>query len=101
MSTKKCIKSERPHTEIRSQKQRGLFGAELARRRAGETSRMKSITTEELESHLRESKGKKLPAKAKTDYLVDISGKSSGIIINEQDANKDTYEELVDIRKKE
>ena len=51
----------RKHTPIVSQKQRGLFGAELARRRAGKESRMKGITTKELESHLRESKGKKLP----------------------------------------
>ncbi len=49
------------HTPIVSKKQRGLFGSELARRRTGKTSRMKGITTEELVSHLEESKGKKLP----------------------------------------
>ena len=53
--------SERKHTPIRSKKQRGLFGAELSRRRRGKKSRMKGISVTELESHLRESKGKKLP----------------------------------------
>ncbi len=55
----------RKHTPIVSEKQRGLFGAELARRRAGKASRMKGITTKELEEHLRESKGKNLPTKIK------------------------------------
>jgi len=58
-------KKHRKHTPIVSEKQRGLFGAELARRRAGEEPRMKGITTEELERHLEESKGKDLPKKAK------------------------------------
>ncbi len=57
--------SHRKHTPIMSQKQRGLFGAELSRRKRGLTPRMKGITTKELESHLHESKGKKLPRKAK------------------------------------
>lgn len=57
--------AHRKHTPIVSKKQRGLFGAELARRRAGKTRRMKGITTKELESHLGESKGKKLPKKSK------------------------------------
>ena len=51
----------RKHTPIVSEKQRGLMGAELARRRAGKARRMPSMTTKELEEHLRESKGKKLP----------------------------------------
>lgn len=55
----------RKHTPITSQAQQGKFGAELARRRAGKARRMQGITTEELESHLRESKDKKLPARAK------------------------------------
>lgn len=57
--------THRKHTPIVSEKQRGLFGAELARRRAGKARRMKGITTRELEEHLRESKGKKLPKKSK------------------------------------
>jgi len=57
--------AHRKHTPIVSEKQRGLFGAELARRRAGKKRRMPDITTAELEKHLRESKGKKLPAKKK------------------------------------
>jgi hypothetical protein len=44
----------RKHTPIVSQAQAGLFGAELARRRAGKVPRMKGITTEELRSHLHE-----------------------------------------------
>lgn len=55
----------RKHTPIVSEKQRGLFGAELARRRAGKARRMPDITTAELERHLRESRGKKLPKKAR------------------------------------
>jgi len=51
----------RKHTPIVSEKQRGLMGSELARRRAGKARRMPSMTTKELEEHLRESKGKKLP----------------------------------------
>ena len=57
--------SKRKHTPITSQKQRGLFGAELARRKAGKKGRMPGITKEELRTHLKESKGKKLPKKAK------------------------------------
>lgn len=55
----------RKHTPIVSKKQQGLFGAELARRRAGKKGRMSGITAAELERHLRESKGKKLPKKKK------------------------------------
>lgn len=55
---------DRKHTPIASEAQQGLFGAELARRRAGKKSRMKGITTAELESHLHESKGKNLPKRA-------------------------------------
>lgn len=58
-------KSERKHTPITSEKQQGLFGAELARRKRGEKGRMPGITTEELRKHLKESKGKELPKKAK------------------------------------
>lgn len=59
----KCGKK---HTPIASKAQRGKFGAELARRRRGEKPRMKSITTAELERHLRGSRGKKLPARRGT-----------------------------------
>lgn len=60
-----CKKSDRAHTPIVSKKQRGLFGAELARRRSGKKRKMKGITTKELEKHLKESKGKKLPKSRK------------------------------------
>ena len=55
----------RPHTPIVSKAQQGKFGAELARRRAGKKAQMPGITTKELEQHLEESEGKKLPARAK------------------------------------
>ena len=54
-------KKHKKHTPIVSEKQRGLFGAELARRRAGKRRRMKKITTKELRSHLKEAGGKDLP----------------------------------------
>ena len=63
MTTVACKKSGRKHTPVVSEKQRGLFGAELARRRKGKKGRMKSITTAELRRHLKESKGKKLPVR--------------------------------------
>lgn len=56
---------KRKHTEIKSEVQRGKFGAELSRRRRGKQRRMKGITTAELERHLRESKGKKLPKRVR------------------------------------
>lgn len=64
MSGRGC-KSSRAHTPITSKAQRGLFGAELARRREGKEGRTEGITIKELESHLHESKGKKLPKRAK------------------------------------
>lgn len=48
------------HTPITSEAQRGLFGAELRRRKRGLTRRMKGITTKELRSHLKEAGGKRL-----------------------------------------
>ena len=65
MTTKACVASKKRHTPIVSKKQRGLFGAEYKRRKEGKKSKIPSITTEELKSHLKESKGKKLPKKAK------------------------------------
>lgn len=56
-----CGKSKRKHTPIVSEKQQGFFGAEYARRKAGEEGRMPGITKAELKSHLEESAGKKLP----------------------------------------
>lgn len=55
----------RKHTPITSKAQRGKFGAELSRRRQGKSPRMKGITTRELEGHLHESGGKKLPKRKK------------------------------------
>jgi len=53
------------HRLIVSKAQRGLMGAELARRRAGKKGRMKGMTTEELRSDLKESAGKKLVSRVK------------------------------------
>lgn len=58
-------KHSRKHTEITSEKQRGLFGAEYARRKAGKEGRMPGITKAELKGHLEEAGGKDLPKKAK------------------------------------
>lgn len=54
----------RKHTPIVSKKQRGLFGAEYARRKAGKRL-LTGITTAELRSHLKESAGKKLPLRTR------------------------------------
>lgn len=55
---------KRKHTPIVSKKQRGFFGAELARKRAGKKTRTKMSATE-LARHLKESKGKRLPKRVK------------------------------------
>jgi len=55
----------RKHTPIVSEAQRGKFGVELGRRRAGKKRRMAAITTPEFESHLREAGGKDLPARSR------------------------------------
>ena len=60
----KGCKSSRAHTPITSEAQQGMMGAELRRRKEGKKERMKGITTEELRSHLHESKGKDLTARA-------------------------------------
>ena len=65
MTTAGCSKSGRKHTPITSEAQKGLMGAELGRRRAGKEGRMPGITEKELASHLKESKGKNLPAMVK------------------------------------
>lgn len=65
MTTAACRKSGRKHTPITTEKQRGKFGSEYGRRKAGKKGRMSGITTEELKSHLEESGGKRLPKKAR------------------------------------
>jgi hypothetical protein len=65
MTTAGCKKSGRKHTPITSERQRGKFGAEIARRRAGKKRRMAAITTPELEAHLREAGGKDLPVRSR------------------------------------
>lgn len=66
MPGKGCKGKKKRHTPIVSKAQRGLFGAELRRRKKGLKSRMSGITTAELRSHLKESKGKKLPVRSGT-----------------------------------
>ncbi len=51
----------RKHTPITSEAQQGFMGADLARRRAGKETKLPGMTTKELRSHLKESKGKDLP----------------------------------------
>lgn len=60
----------RKHTPIVSEKQRGLFGAELRRRKKGLKGRMKKITTAELRRHLHEAKGKELPERARRTAMA-------------------------------
>ena len=50
--------------KITSEAQRGFFGAELRRRREGKKSKMKGMSTEDLEYDLHQSAGKDLPKKA-------------------------------------
>lgn len=54
----------RKHTPIVSQAQRGFFGAELARKRAGKSTKT-DMSKAELGRHLEESKGKSLPERIK------------------------------------
>lgn len=54
----------RKHTPIVSEKQRGFFGSELARKREGKETRT-DISEADLVAHLEEVGGKKLPKKAK------------------------------------
>lgn len=61
----------RKHTPIVTEKQRGLFGAEYARRKAGKRGRIPSITRVELRRHLKEAKGKRLPRR-KRNYSEDV-----------------------------
>lgn len=60
----------RKHTPIVSKAQRRMFGAELGRRKVGKKRRMKSITTEELRSHLTDSKGRRLPERTQRKNLA-------------------------------
>jgi hypothetical protein len=61
------------HTPIVSEAQRGFMGSELARRRSGKKGRMPGITQAELEAHLHEAGGKKLPKRTHKS-----KGKSKG-----------------------
>lgn len=63
--TGKIGSCNKKHTPIVSEAQRGLFGAEYARRKEGKRGKMKGITQAELESHLHEAGGKKLPARSR------------------------------------
>lgn len=60
----KGCRGGRKHTPITTQKERGFFGAELARKRAGQKGKTK-MSEAELSRHLKESKGKKLPKSKK------------------------------------
>lgn len=65
MPGKGCGKGKhRKHTPITSEAQRGFFGAEYARKKAGKKGKT-DMSLEELRRHIKEAKGKKLPARAK------------------------------------
>jgi len=59
MPGKGCRKSGRKHTPIVSKAQQRLFGAV----RGGKKTKAKGLSKSEAGRHLRESKGKKLPAR--------------------------------------
>ena len=65
------------HTPIVSKKQRGLFGAELARKRAGKRGKT-SMSEATLKRHLEESRGKKFhnPHSVGATMTTRSSGKS-------------------------
>jgi hypothetical protein len=58
-------KHHRKHTPVTTEAQRKFFGAELGRLRAGK-ARVTEMPEAELERHLKEVKGKKLPARRRT-----------------------------------
>ena len=70
MTTKVCKATKKKHTPIVSEAQRGFFGAELARKRAGKTTKTE-MSEEEMARHLKESKREKLPRYA--GYKVEMS----------------------------
>jgi len=65
MTGKGCSKTKsgkhRKHTEIKSKAQRGLFGAVAG----GKKTKAKGLTRAEAKRHMKEVKGKKLPARVK------------------------------------
>lgn len=61
MPGKGCRKSGRKHTPIVSKAQRGLFGAKAG----GKKTKAKGLTRAEAKRHMKEVKGKKLPARVK------------------------------------
>ena len=63
LSQNPCSK-HRKHTPLTSRKQVGFFGAELARKRAGKSTRT-DISEADLVSHLKEAGGKRLPKKTR------------------------------------
>jgi hypothetical protein len=73
--------SKRKHTPIVSEKQRGLFGAEIARKKKGLKGRT-GMSEETLAEHLHEAAGKELPPVAKCDTpgrKIRSKGKGRGL----------------------
>jgi len=64
-------KSDRKHTPIVSEKQRGFFGAELGRLREGKKTKT-GMSEEQLKGHLQESGGKSLPEKINKSVIEKI-----------------------------
>lgn len=60
MPGKCCHKKGHKHTPIMTERQRGFFGAEHARKKAGKKGRT-TMSKATLRSHLKEAGGKKLP----------------------------------------
>ena len=64
----------RKHTPIESEKQRGFFGAELRRKRAGKKGKTE-MSQAVLSAHLKEAKGKNLPTESDIKSYVKRYGK--------------------------
>lgn len=64
MTTPACKKRGRKHTEITTERQRGFFGAEYARKKAGKKGKT-TMSKATLKAHLEETSGKKLPKSKK------------------------------------
>jgi len=78
---KEVMTTHRKHTPIVSEAQRGLFGAEYARRKKGLTPRMRGITKTELKGHLKESKGKNLVSRVKKKSGSGWTKAGKGVIV--------------------
>ena len=67
MTTKACKTKHKKHTPITSEAQRGFFGAEYARKKAGKKGKT-DMSKATLKRHLEEAGGKNLPKRSKKKH---------------------------------